>query len=125
MTDPDVAGRIVDMTQARGAEYERTVEARRERERARKLEARRRLTPEQRERERSRKHKARTMQTPIGRENARPCAPRPHVDADKGLLHLLPVLLLGHNVSQTGYPAQDGPHSGAETAIDFDGPAPL
>src|SRR4051794_7138669 len=71
MTDPDVAGRIVDLTQARGAEYERAVAARRERERGRKREARRRLTPEQREGERGRKRKARTMQTPEQRARER------------------------------------------------------
>jgi hypothetical protein len=71
MTDPEVAARIVDMTQARGSEYERTVEARRERRRARKREARRRQTPEQRERERNRKHKARSTQSAEQREQER------------------------------------------------------
>ncbi len=71
MIDPEVAGRIVDMTQARGAEYERIVETRRQRERTRKQEARRRQTPEQCERERGRKHKARTIQTPEQRAQER------------------------------------------------------
>jgi hypothetical protein len=71
MADPEVARRIVNMTRARGAKYERTIEARRERERARKQEARRRQTPEQRERERSRKRKARTIQTPEQRDQER------------------------------------------------------
>src|SRR5215470_12093228 len=71
MIDPKVASRIADMAKARGADYERTVEARRERERARKQEARRRQTHEQRERECSRKHKARTIQTPEQRERER------------------------------------------------------
>jgi hypothetical protein len=68
VVDPEVARRIADMAKARGADHERTVEARRERERARKQEARLRQTPEQRERERSRKRQARTIQTPEQRE---------------------------------------------------------
>ena len=71
MTDLEATARIADMTKARGGEYERTVEARRERERARKREERRRQTPEQRERERERKHGARTTQTPKQREQER------------------------------------------------------
>lgn len=71
MTDPDVARRVADMIRARGGEYERAVEARRERERERKQEARRQLAPEQQERERSRKHTARMLQTPEQREQER------------------------------------------------------
>ena len=71
MTDPEDCRRTTDMTQVRGAEYKRIVEARRERERARKQEARRLQTAEQRERERDRKHIARALQTPEQREQER------------------------------------------------------
>jgi hypothetical protein len=71
MIDPEVLRRIIDMTRACGAEHERAVDARRDRERVRKREARQRLTPEQRRRERDRKRKARTTQTPEQRERAR------------------------------------------------------
>src|SRR5215472_5235120 len=75
------------MTQAGGAEYERAIEARRERERARKREARRRQTPEQRERERNRKRKARAIQTPEQRKQERERrlsrkTPRPFIGID-------------------------------------------
>jgi hypothetical protein len=71
MIDPEVANRIADMAKARGDDYERSLAARRERERARKREARRRQTPEQLERERNRKHEARAIETTEQREQQR------------------------------------------------------
>jgi hypothetical protein len=70
MTDPE-EDLIVNMTQERGAEYQHTVKARRERERVRKREARRRQTADQRERERNRKRQGRLTQTSEQREQAR------------------------------------------------------
>jgi hypothetical protein len=69
MTDPEAAGRIADMAKARGTDYQKLVEGRRKRERARKQKARRRQTPEQRERER--KRKARAIQSSNQREQER------------------------------------------------------
>jgi hypothetical protein len=63
MTDP-VNAHVADMIQAHGPEYARVVEARRERERERKRDARRRQIPEQIERERERKRDERRQQTP-------------------------------------------------------------
>jgi hypothetical protein len=53
---------------ARGPEYQRLVERRREHERMRKREARKRQTTEEREDERERKRQARLRQTPEQRE---------------------------------------------------------
>ena len=54
MANTDITSRIDEMIRARGAEYERLVQDRRERERVRKREARKRQTPEQCEREKER-----------------------------------------------------------------------
>jgi hypothetical protein len=71
----DVARRVSDMIEARGIEYERAIEARREhkreQERRRKREARQRQTPDQRERESDRKRQARMLLTPEQRERER------------------------------------------------------
>jgi DNA polymerase type B, organellar and viral len=71
----DAARCISDMVQARGVEYERTLEGRRERKREqeciRKREARQRQTPDQRERERVRKRKARPLLTLEQKERER------------------------------------------------------
>ena len=67
MSDPNNA-RVEDSIHARGADYERLVEHRRELERVRKREARKRQTPEQRENERERKREARLQQTHEQRE---------------------------------------------------------
>ena len=130
MTDPDVAGRIVDMMQARGVEYKRTVEARRERERARKQEARRRLTPEQREHERSRKQTARTLQTPEQREQERERRQsrktlRPFMAIDgegggtdyEGRQNYL--LMVAANSEETYVCHRDGEHLTARDCLDF------
>jgi hypothetical protein len=71
MTDPYIAARIGNMIRARGADYERLVENRRDRERVRKREARKQQTPEQRDREGGRKRQARNRQTPEQRERER------------------------------------------------------
>ena len=68
MADTDIAWRIGEMIRARGAEHQRLAEYRRERERARKRDARKRQTTEQREHERVRKRDARKRQTPEQRE---------------------------------------------------------
>jgi hypothetical protein len=70
MTDP-VGARLADMIQARGAEYARAIEARREHERERKREARRRQTPDQIDRERARKRETRTLLTLEQKERER------------------------------------------------------
>jgi hypothetical protein len=71
----DAARRIGDMIQARGVEYERAIEARREQkreqERRRKRVARERQTSDQRERESARKREARTLLTLEQRERER------------------------------------------------------
>jgi hypothetical protein len=71
----DAARRIGDMIQARGVEYERAIEARREQkreqERRRKRVARGRQTSDQRERESARKREARTLLTLEQRERER------------------------------------------------------
>jgi hypothetical protein len=68
MSDPNINARVEDSIRARGPDYQRLVEHRRELERVRKREARRRQTPEQRENERARKRQARLGQTPEQRE---------------------------------------------------------
>jgi hypothetical protein len=68
MTDPDLASRIDELIGAQGADYERLVQHRRERERERKREERKHQTPEQRKRERVRKRGERQRQTPEQRE---------------------------------------------------------
>jgi len=68
MRDPDFARRTAELIRSRGAEYERLIEERRERERQRKREARKQQTPDQRERERLRKQEARKHQTLEQRE---------------------------------------------------------
>ena len=55
MSDPSINERAEESIGARGPEYQRLVEQRREHERVRKREARKRQTPEQREHERERK----------------------------------------------------------------------
>ena len=45
MSDPNINARVEDIIRARGPDYERLVEHRRERERVRKREARKRQTP--------------------------------------------------------------------------------
>jgi hypothetical protein len=70
MTGP-VGARLADMIQARGAEYARAIEARREHERERKREARRRQTPDQIDRERARKRETRTLLTLEQKERER------------------------------------------------------
>jgi hypothetical protein len=67
MSDPNNE-RVEGSIGARGPEYQRLVEQRREHERVRKREARKRPTPEQREHERERKREARLRQTPGQRE---------------------------------------------------------
>jgi hypothetical protein len=67
MSDPNNE-RVEGRNGARGAEYQRLVDQRREHERARKREARKRQTPEGRELERERKRQARLRQTPGQRE---------------------------------------------------------
>jgi DNA polymerase type B, organellar and viral len=67
MSDPNNA-RVEDNIRARGPDYQRLVEHRRELERLRKREARKRQTPEQRENERERKREARLQQTHEQRE---------------------------------------------------------
>jgi hypothetical protein len=71
----DAPRRVSDMIQARGVEYERAIEARREhnrqRDRRRKREARQRQTSDQHEQERARKREARTLLTPEQRERER------------------------------------------------------
>ena len=71
MSDPSIDERAEEYIRARGLEYERLVEHRRELERLRKREARKRPTPEQREHERERKREARLRQTPEQRERER------------------------------------------------------
>ncbi len=66
---PDVTTPVNDIIQDRGADYERIVEHRRERDRVRKREARKRQTPEQLERQRILKREARKRQTPEQREH--------------------------------------------------------
>jgi hypothetical protein len=68
MTDPTIHGRVEESIRARGPDYERLVEHRRQLERVRKREARKRRTPEQRENERARKREGRVRQTPEQRE---------------------------------------------------------
>jgi hypothetical protein len=68
MSDPTINARIEESIRARGPEYQRLVEQRREHERVRKREARERQTTEQREHERERKRQARLRQTPEQRE---------------------------------------------------------
>ena len=68
MSDPNINARVEDSIRARGPDYQRLVERRRELERSRKREARKRQTPEQREHERERKREARLQQTPVQRE---------------------------------------------------------
>ena len=60
--------RAEESIRARGPEYQRLVEQRREHERVRKREARKRQTAEEREHERERKRQARLRQTPEQRE---------------------------------------------------------
>jgi hypothetical protein len=71
MNDPNINVRVEDSIRARGPEYQRLLEHRRELERVRKREARKRQTPEQREHERARKREARLGQTPEQRERER------------------------------------------------------
>src|SRR5580704_11564770 len=68
MSDPSINERVEGSIGARGPEYQRLVEQRREHERVRKREARQRQTTEQREHERERKRQARLRQTPEQRE---------------------------------------------------------
>jgi hypothetical protein len=68
MSDPTIDARVEESIRARGPDYQRLVEHRRELERLRKREARKRQTPEQRENERARKRQARLGQTPEQRE---------------------------------------------------------
>src|SRR5258708_808429 len=68
MADTDITSRIGEIIRARGADYERLVQDRRERERERKREVRKHQTPEQREQERARKREARKHQTTEQRE---------------------------------------------------------
>src|SRR5438046_10450841 len=73
MPDSDLTPRVGGITPAGLADYKHLIEARRERERLRKREARKQQTPEQHERERVRKQVARKRQTPeqFDREKAR------------------------------------------------------
>jgi hypothetical protein len=118
------------MTRARAVQYKRTVEARRERERARKREARRRQTPEQRERERSRKQKARTIQTPEQRKQERERrlsrkTPRPFMGIDgegggtdyEGRQNYL--LMVAANSEETHFCDQGGAHLTTRACLDF------
>lgn len=68
MIDPSINAHIKELIQKRGADYEHVVEVRRQRERARKREARNQQTPAQRQRERLRKQEARKRQTVEQRE---------------------------------------------------------
>jgi DNA polymerase type B, organellar and viral len=68
MSDPSINERVEGSIGARGPEYQRLVEQRREHERVRKREARKRQTAEEREHERERKRQARLQQTPEQRE---------------------------------------------------------
>jgi hypothetical protein len=68
MSDPSINKRVEESIRARGPDYQRLVEQRRELERVRKREARKRQTPEQREHERERKREARLQQTHEQRE---------------------------------------------------------
>jgi hypothetical protein len=68
MSDPNINERVEGSIGARGPEYQRLVEQRREHERVRKREARKRQTAEEREHERERKRQARLRQTPEQRE---------------------------------------------------------
>ncbi len=130
MINPEVAGRIADMTQARGVQYERTVEARRQRERTRKQEARRLQTAEQRERERSRKHRARTLQTPEQRKREREQrqsrkTPRPFMAIDgegggtdyEGLQNYL--LMVAANSEETHVCHRDGERLTTRDCLEF------
>jgi hypothetical protein len=130
VTDPEAAGRIADMTKARGTEYERTVEVRRERERARKQEARRRQTPEQRERERNRKQEARAIQTFEQRELERERrqsrkTPRPIMAIDgegggtdyEGRQNYL--LMVAANSAETHACHRDGKHLTTGDCLEF------
>ena len=69
MSDPSSNERVEGSIGARGPEYRRLVEQRREHERVRKREARKRQTAEEREHERERKRRARLGQTPEQREH--------------------------------------------------------
>jgi hypothetical protein len=71
MSDPSINERVEGSIGARGPEYQRLVEQRREHERVRKREARKRQTAEEREHERERKRQARLGQTPEQRERER------------------------------------------------------
>jgi hypothetical protein len=130
ITDPEAAGRIADMTKSRGADYARTVEARRERERARKQEARQRQTPEQRERERKRKHKARAIQTPEQRQEERERrqsrkTPRPFMPIDgegggtdfEGRQNY--ILMVAANSKETHVCHQGGQHLATRDCFEF------
>jgi hypothetical protein len=68
-SDPSIDERAEEYIRARGLEYQRLVEHRRELERVRKRDARKRQTLEQREHERERKREARKRQTPEQREH--------------------------------------------------------
>src|SRR5919205_75309 len=68
MSEPGSISRGGGLLPSPGADYERVLEERRERERARKRDARKRQTPEQRERERARKRDERLRSTPEQRE---------------------------------------------------------
>jgi hypothetical protein len=118
------------MTQARAAQYKRTVEARRERERARKREARRRQTPEQRERERNRKQTARSTQSAEQREQARERRqsrkkPRPFMAIDgegggtdyEGRQNYF--LMVAANSEETHVCHRDGQHLTARDCLEF------
>src|SRR3974390_947462 len=68
MSDPINNERVEESIRARGSDYQRLVEQRRENERVRKREARKRQTPEQREHEPERKRDARKHLTPEQRK---------------------------------------------------------
>ena len=130
MIDPETGSRIADMTKSRGAEYERTVEARRERERVRKQEARRRQTPEQRLRERNRKKEARAVETPEQREQQRERRqsrkkPRPFmpIDGEGGGTDFEErqnyILMVAANSEETHVCHQDGGHLSTRDCLEF------
>lgn len=130
MTDPEVAGRIADMTKARGVEHQRSVEARRERERERKQKARRQQSPEQRQHERERKQKARAKQTPKQREHEKEQrrsrkSPRPFMAIDgegggtdfEGRQNYL--LMVAANSKETHVCHQEGAPLGIRDCLEF------
>src|SRR5262249_19445342 len=108
----------------------RSVEARRERERARKQEARRRQTSEQRERERNRKQEARAIQTPEQREQQRERrqsrkTPRPFMAIDgegggtdyEGRQNYM--LMVAANSEETHVCHRDGEHLTTRDCLEF------